>query len=161
MIEVINIIAILVSPIIAIYVGSYFQDRAEKRKDKMMLFKTILTTRVYGWTYESVNALNLIDIVFFDEKKVRVAWKNLYDKYALDGSVDDNIDIIRNAQNELYITMAISLGYEDKIVRDVIEKPYLPNGLVEAQKQEQQYKKGQLEIMSQFKDIIFSKMQGN
>ena len=157
MLEVINIFAIVVSPIIAIYVGSYFQDRAEKRKDKMMLFKTILATRIYGWTYESVNALNLIDIVFFDENKVRLAWKNLYDKYALDGSVEDNVDIIKNAQNELYITMAIALGYEDKIVRDVIEKPYLPNGLAEAQKQEQQYKKGQLEIMRQIQDIICGK----
>lgn len=157
MLEVINIFAIVVSPIIAIYVGSYFQDRAEKRKDKMMLFKTILATRIYGWTYESVNALNLIDIVFFDANKVRLAWKNLYDKYALDGSVEDNVDIIKNAQNELYITMAIALGYEDKIVRDVIEKPYLPNGLAEAQKQEQQYKKGQLEIMRQIQDIICGK----
>ena len=161
MIEVINIIAILVSPIIAIYVGSYFQDRTEKRKDKMALFKTILTARIYGWSYESVNALNLIDIVFFDENKVRIAWKNLYDKYALDGSVDSNIDIIKNAQNELYIAMAIALGYEDKIVRDVIEKPYLPNGLAEAQKQEQQYKKGQLEIMRQIKDVIRTKKLGS
>ena len=157
MIEVINILAILVSPIIAIYVGSYFQDRAEKRKDKMILFKTILATRIYGWTYESVNALNLIDIVFFDENNVRMAWKNLYDKYALDGSVENNVDMIKNAQNELYITMAIALGYEDKIVRDVIEKPYLPNGLVEFQKQEQQYKKGQLEIMRQLQDVICGK----
>lgn len=35
---VINVIAVALSPIIAVYVGQRLQNRAEKRKDKMALF---------------------------------------------------------------------------------------------------------------------------
>ena len=45
----------------------------------MHIFKTLMTSRVYGWTQESVYCLNIIDIVFADDKKVRNAWKDLYD----------------------------------------------------------------------------------
>lgn len=56
-------------------------NRSEKRKDKMQIFKTFMTSRIYGWTPDSVNALNIIDIVYSDDKKVRAAWKDLNDKF--------------------------------------------------------------------------------
>ena len=67
---VINVIAILAAPIIAVWVGQRLQDRAEKRKDKMAVFKAIMTDR-YGWSRETVLALNSIPIVFSDDKPVR------------------------------------------------------------------------------------------
>ncbi len=49
----------------------------------MQLFKTLMTARIYGWTIESVHALNVIDIVFADDKKVRDAWVQLHNKYCI------------------------------------------------------------------------------
>ena len=75
-ISIVNIIAVLVSPILAVYVTQRLQDRAEKRKDKIQIFKTLMTARVYGWTVDSVHSLNVIDIVFVDDQNVRNAWKS-------------------------------------------------------------------------------------
>ena len=81
--EILNLIAIIIIPIIAVIIGQWLQTCSEKRKDKMHIFKTLMTSRVYGWTQESVYCLNIIDIVFADDKKVRNAWKDLYDKYCV------------------------------------------------------------------------------
>lgn len=77
--DILNLIAIVVIPIVAVLIGQYLQNRAEIRKDKMQIFKTLMTSRIYGWTQESVHCLNIIDIVFADDKTVRDAWKDLYD----------------------------------------------------------------------------------
>ena len=69
--DILNLIAIVVIPIAAVIIGQYLQDRAEIRKDKMHIFKVLMTSRIYGWTQESVHCLNIIDIVFADDKKVR------------------------------------------------------------------------------------------
>lgn len=82
-IDILNLIAIIVIPIIAVIIGQYLQNKTEKRKDKMQIFKTLMTSRIYGWTPESVHCLNIIDIVFSDDEKVRNAWKDLYDKYCI------------------------------------------------------------------------------
>ena len=81
--DILNLIAIVVIPIAAVLIGQHLQNRAEIRKDKMQIFKTLMTSRIYGWTQESVHCLNIIDIVFSDDKKVRNAWKDLYDKYCV------------------------------------------------------------------------------
>lgn len=67
--DILNLIAIIVIPIIAVVMGQYLQNKAKKRKDKMQIFKTLMTSRIYGWTQESIHCLNIIDIVFSDDKK--------------------------------------------------------------------------------------------
>ena len=81
--DILNLIAIIVIPIGAVLIGQWLQSRSEKRKDKMQIFKTLMTSRIYGWTQESVYCMNIIDIVFANDKKVRNAWKDLYDKYCV------------------------------------------------------------------------------
>ena len=78
-----NLAAIIIIPIAAVLIGQWLQDRAKKREDKMNIFKTLMTARIYGWTVASVQALNIIDIVFADDKSVRDAWKDLYEKYSI------------------------------------------------------------------------------
>lgn len=150
--EFIEVLAVLVSPVIAVWVGSYLQTKAEKRKDKIVLFKTLMTERIYGWAYGSVNALNIIDIVFDDDVKVRTAWKNLYGKYAADGGSDETYKEIQELQHKLLEAMAVSLGYKEKIIWDSIRKPYLPKGMVELQEQQKQFQQGQLEMLGIARD---------
>ena len=57
--DILNLIAIIVIPIAAVIIGQHLQNRAEKRKDKMEIFKTLMISR-NGWTEESVRALNII-----------------------------------------------------------------------------------------------------
>ena len=67
--DILNLIAIIVAPIAAVLIGQWLQDRSEKRKDKLAIFKTLMFSR-NGWSPESVRALNIIDIVFSDDDTV-------------------------------------------------------------------------------------------
>lgn len=139
--EILNLIAIIIIPIIAVIIGQWLQTRSEKRKDKMHIFKTLMTSRVYGWTQGSVYCLNIIDIVFADDREVRNAWKDLYDKYCVQNPDESQLKKIETAQYKLLESMAVSLGYKDKVTWETIQNPYIPQGMlrqIETQNQSQQ-----------------------
>lgn len=129
--DIINVIAIIIAPIVSVVIGQLLLNKSEKRKDKTYIFKTLMTSRLYGWTPESVHCLNLIDIVFSDDKKVRAAWKDLYDKYCVENPTETDLKKIQNAQYKLLEEMAFSLGYKDKVTWETIQNPYIPNGMVQ------------------------------
>ena len=129
--DILNLIAIFIIPVVAVIVGQHLQNRAEIRKDKMHIFKVLMTSRIYGWTQECVHCLNIIDIVFADDKKVRDAWKDLYDKYCVENPDETQIKKIQNAQYKLLETMANSLGYKDKVTWETIQNPYIPKGMLQ------------------------------
>lgn len=133
--------ALIIIPIVAVVIAQWLQNRSEKCKDKMQIFKTLMTSRIYGWTIDSVNALNVIDIVFSDDNNVRAAWKDLNDKYNVSNPDQQHLKKIENAQYKLLEAIAISLGYKDKITWEDIQNPYMPVGMaqqIEQQKSMQQ-----------------------
>ena len=139
--DYLTLAALIIIPIVAVVIAQWLQNRSEKRKDKMQIFKTLMTSRIYGWTPDSVNALNIIDIVFSDDEKVRAAWKDLNDKYRVTNPDQQHLKKIENAQYKLLEAMANSLGYKEKITWETIQNPYMPVGMaqqIEAQKNMQQ-----------------------
>ena len=124
----INIIAIIVAPVIAVWVGQKLQDRAEKRKDKMSVFKAIMTDR-YGWSRETVLALNSIPIVFANDKAVRDAWKEYYKYLCIQEPDPMELKQRSEALYKLLENMASTLGYEGTINWDDIQNPYIPKGM--------------------------------
>lgn len=144
-ISIINIVAVLVAPIVAVWIGQKLQDRHDRRNDKIELFKTLMMAR-NGWTIESVRALNVLDVVFSDDESVRGAWKKYYDKLCVENPTDTELTKIQDSQYELLETMAISLGYKDKITWKLIQKPYMPKGLIEAEENRRFYQEGQLAL---------------
>ena len=145
---ILNIVAVIVAPIIAVWVGQKLQDRQDKRKDKLELFKVLMTSRM-GWTPESVQAMNILDIVFSDDKKVRAAWKAYYDRLCTDdpqNPTQQELKHIQEAQYELLETMANSLGYKDKITWKTIQNPYKPVGMGELEQNQRKYQEGQLAL---------------
>ena len=152
--DVINILAIIIAPIASVLIGQKWQARAKKRQDKMDIFKTLMTSRVYGWTTASVYALNIIDIVFADDKRVRSQWKIYYDKLCVSNPSEEDMKKIETEKFKLLEVMAVSLGYKDKITWETIQKPYIPQGLTDAMLQQQQYQNGQVEIMNIMKSIL-------
>lgn len=124
--NVANLIAVFASPIIAVWVGQYLQNRAEKRKDKMQIFQCLMTRRITGWAaLEAVNALNSIDIIFADSEPVRNQWRILHEKYRPEISAQDQY----REQCKLLELMANDLGYKDKVTWENIQNPYYPTGL--------------------------------
>ena len=78
-----NLVAIIIAPIAAVLIGQRLQNRAEKRKDKLEIFKTLMIAR-NNWSLESYKALNIIDIAFADDETVRARWKEYYDKLCIE-----------------------------------------------------------------------------
>lgn len=152
--DILNLIAIFIIPVVAVIVGQHLQNRAEIRKDKMHIFKILMTSRIYGWTQESVHCLNIIDIVFADDKKVRDAWKDLYDKYCVENPDETQIKKIQNAQYKLLETMANSLGYKDKVTWETIQNPYIPKGMSQQINERNQSQQAYNNLLLNMQDMI-------
>lgn len=61
--NILNFIVIIVGgAVIAVFIGQHLQSSSEKRKDKMSIFRTLMTARLYGLTTDSVYVLNSIDL---------------------------------------------------------------------------------------------------
>lgn len=74
MIGIGQIIAVAVIPIIVWVLGIKYQDRKAKKDAQLRVFLTLMADRKSNpITKEWVDALNIIDIVFQDNKEVRHA----------------------------------------------------------------------------------------
>ena len=152
---VLNLIAVFLIPVVAVIVGQYLQERAQKRKDKMQIFQCLMTRRITGWAaLEAVNAINSIDIVFTDNKEIRTQlgiWRSKCKK-----------DVAREEQYreqcKLLELMANDLGYKDKITWDIIQNPYYPEGLDQQLSMNNQIMNGQVEWAKAAG--LFSQMMG-
>lgn len=143
-VAIVNIIAVIAAPIIAVKVGQYLQDRAQLRKDKMDIFKTLMVNR-YGWSIETVQAMNIIEIVFSDDDNVLNAWKDFYDKSCVESPDEMQLKKMQTAKDKLIETMAQSLGYRQKVTWETIQNPYIPKGMIDAMQQQQMIQTGQVE----------------
>ena len=129
--DVVSVLAIVVGPIVAVVITHRLQVKKGIRDDKMQIFKTLMTARIYPWTPAMVDSLNIIDIVFADDKKVREAWKDLFDKYNVSNCDESHLKKVQIAQYKLLQSIADSLGYKDKVTWETIQNPYIPRGMQE------------------------------
>ncbi len=113
-----------------------------------------MTSRIYGWTQESVHCLNIIDIVFSDDEKVRKAWKDLYDKYCVQSPDEIQLKRIQNAQYKLLETIAESLGYKDKVTWETIQNPYIPKGMLQQLREQNQSQQAYNNLLFNMQQMI-------
>ncbi len=152
---IINCIAIIIAPIISVWIAQKLQDKDKKRQDKMEIFKTLMAGRIYGWTSQSVNALNTIDIVFADEAEVIKQWRKYYEALWVNNPDNKQRQIIIDEQEALLVEMAKALGYKDSITLKTIQKPYMPEGMFSELQKENRYKNNQLQAI----ELLISKLQ--
>ena len=125
-IEIINIIAIIIIPIVSVVIGQYLQNRSEKRKDKVEVFKTLMTYRNSGYTDSTcVKSLNLIPILFIKDKKVMNAYNDFVKLMNTTEKNSDTEKQIAITKVKLLEEIAKSLKY-NKINWEIINTPYLP-----------------------------------
>lgn len=81
--EILIILATALSPLIAVQVTRYLDDRNEERGRKLQVFKTLMATRAYNISLGHVEALNRIDLEFSEkrpkEKAVLDQWQQYLD----------------------------------------------------------------------------------
>ena len=75
---IVNGIAIVLAPIVALGVGGILQRRSDVNKTKLTVFGTLIALRHDPLSVESTRALNLIDAAFADNSRVREAWTRYY-----------------------------------------------------------------------------------
>ena len=95
------------------------------------------------WTEKSVEALNMIDIVFVNDKKVRAVWAELSNAYSSDEESDQMANKRMMLKYKLLEEIACCLGYKDKITWETIQNPYMPKGMSDELKKQEQFKNGQ------------------
>lgn len=120
-----EILAILVSPAIAVGITLWYQNRKERRERKDRLFQTLMVHRkAFPPAHDWVNGLNLIDVVFSDSPKVVALWHQYYS--LLGSAKTDNEYRDRDHKYiELLSAMARDLGYQSLQQTD-IDKFYSP-----------------------------------
>jgi hypothetical protein len=78
-----GIIATLVSPCLAVQAQKWLEELREKKRRKMIIFATLMTTRASRTAPDHVMALNAIDLTFIGnsakEKAVVAAWQIYFD----------------------------------------------------------------------------------
>jgi hypothetical protein len=81
--DILLILATALSPLIAVQVTRYLDDRNEERGRKLAVFKTLMATRAYTISPRHVEALNSIDLEFLPhrakEKAVLDVWQQYLD----------------------------------------------------------------------------------
>ena len=151
--DILNLIAIVVIPIVAVWLGKYLQDRAELRKDKMNVFRSVMTFR-YGWSPEGVKALNSIHIVFSDDKDVRESWRKYYMELCKPVQNNEEMKRREDAMYNLLESMAKNLGYLDEITREDIRNPYVPQAMIDTINTNTAMQAGMLNIVQQWNSSI-------
>ena len=63
--EWVTVAAIIIGPILAIQIQKILDNLREKKKRRITIFKTLMSTRATRLNKEHVEALNMIDIEFY------------------------------------------------------------------------------------------------
>lgn len=150
--SLISIVAVLLAPITAVWVGQILQKEDQKRRDKMEIFRTLMVARAYR-NYNSDAALNLIEIVFADNKEVVNQWRKYYDKSFVENPTDTELKKIKDEFDKLLLVMAESLGYKDDINLEIIQKPYISKGVVDDINNKMQMQRSQIEVLNTFTNL--------
>jgi hypothetical protein len=155
----INIAAILLSPLIAVKITQWLNDRKETKARRIDVFGKLMATRATVISPIHIEALNRIDIEFYSKKnrfkKVLDAWK-IYHDHLSDPSMkgnEDNYDWRSwNQKNpelltDLLYEMSQALGYTfDKVA--IKRGHYFPKGLGDIEEAQLIIRKGLVEIFS-------------
>ena len=155
-------LAILAAPIVALQIQKYIEDRKEIRARKMQIFRTLMATRATRLDSKHVEALNMIDIEFFESKKITEAWKLLLDNFVnypkdiKDPNYQVQLNLCVEKSNNLFINllyeMAKSLNYTfDKV--HLTRGVYIPKGQADYMMDQEFIRRAFVEVLSGTRSI--------
>ena len=126
------ILAIIVAPVLAVQIQKFTENKKEIKTRKMQIFRTLMATRATRLDAKHIEALNMIDIEFFKNKKITEAWKLLLDNfenYPKD-TKDPNYQVQFNSCVKESDNLFVNLLYEmAKSLNYTFDKVYLKRGV--------------------------------
>lgn len=107
----------LASPFLAVYAQNEIERRRAKRGRKRALFEALMATRGETLSVDYKRAVNMIELVFHDDRKVIDAWHNLFDSYVEQATDDVPTSVVIGqkrtaALKNLLMEMATVCGYK-------------------------------------------------
>ncbi len=137
--EIINIIAIILSPIVAVLVSDLANTKKEIREDKKQIFSTLVVYQYYITDQNRTNSLNLIPFVFGKSKDVLLQFQHYSKchndlKHLVIMGTNENLSLkfveLQKSYTRLLECMAKDLKYDkefrwDKITESIIPQKYV------------------------------------
>lgn len=120
----------LISGLLATIVTLIVQTKLQKKQAKHKIFENLMSYRYALHLQESVNELNKIDVIFYDNDNVIKAWKEFKAEALRAGKDIDNPNLLLDKQLKILEEMAKVLGYK-KINWMEIKEFYYPKGLAD------------------------------
>lgn len=145
------IAATTVSPLIAVQVTRWLDDRKERQGRKLQVFKVLMATRATTIAPQHVEALNRIDLEFSakrkDEKAVLDAWQQYLDHLS-NSQMEAAAWALRRVDLlvELLHLMGKSVGYDFNKTQ-VKNGIYLPTAHSRLEEEQQQFRSMMLELL--------------
>lgn len=146
-----DLIALIFSPLFTLSILPIVEEYKSKWNTKYETFKLLYANRDNLVNYNVVNYLNLIDIVFLDDKDVRKSWKEL--RCTLNNQKSSILEQ-KSKYAELISTMARCLGLDKNIGYIDILDTYYPNGLSNIDQQVDTKNKLEIEFYQKIGKIL-------
>lgn len=148
---IVQIIAVSVTPLIVWRLGIVYQDRKAKKDAQLEVFFSLMANRKANpIAKEWVDSLNVIDVVFQDDKKVREAWKAYHDSL---NNKSPHFASNNSYMLDLLSEMALSLGYKD-LKQTEIDNFYSPQLFVDQNNMQSQLIIENLRILKHSKNLV-------
>lgn len=145
-----ELISITLIPFILWFIGIKFQDRKSKQDAKLDLFIKLMANRKATPNREWADSLNLIDIIFQDDKKVRLAWLNYYNSLHPKSPHAENPNAFLL---DLLSEMANSLGYKD-LKQTEIDRFYSPKYFGRIESSQEILLQEQIRVLNRSKSYV-------
>ena len=133
-----NIATLLISTILsgafATIITLWWQNKSQIKQEKTRIFTILMAKRYEISAEESVEALNMIDVVFYKDSKVRAAWREFKNATEMPDS-EIKSQTITDKHLKLLEMMAENIGYVE-IHWDDIKQFYYPVGLSDKKRDE-------------------------
>ena len=148
-----TIAAIIIGPIVALWIQRMSERRREQRNRKLVIFKELMATRATRLTPRHVDALNAIEVEFSDgsvsDKRVLDAWR-LYLDHLGDSDMEDKqrwTDKANDLLTDLLYEMSRVLKYDFSKV-NLKKNIYSPKAQAELEMDQYLLRKYVVEMMS-------------
>jgi hypothetical protein len=124
----VTFLGVILAPLVALWIGGILQRRAQRHHEKLHLLGVLLSLRHSPLTVDAVKPLNMIDVVFADDREVREAWSRYF--AALSDSRNQNPAgwaQWEEKKRDLILAMARSVGLGKEITTSDVLRTYQPN----------------------------------
>ena len=109
-----TIVAIILGPILALMAQRLLDYIRERRRVRLNIYLTLMSSRATPLNLVHLNALNSIDVVFNRkyDAKIREAWRKVLDHVVVDPQPADWNDKFADLRAELYRQIGLSVRYD-------------------------------------------------